>query len=416
MRRLFNAVLPCLLLIGITATVDAQTLTSDLWREDLTFLSDSISSLHPNPFHAVSEEFFRSQSDNLYGRIPNLEYHEIIVEMAKLVAMLQDGHTQFQGIFQFFSRQYPIQLHVFSDGIFVRRAPPALKETIGARLLRLGQVEVEEAFGRVASATPHDNDMTLKNWVPSVMVIPEILDAQKITTGSDRGRFVFATLNGQELTLDLTPVKAEDSINWIDASTGTTQPLYLQHLEDNYWYQYLEDSQILFVQFNRVQNAPGESVVEFFARISQNMPEQPIKSIVLDVRFNSGGNNLLNASVIEWVKSATQDSKRNFYMIIGRGTFSAAQTLVTQLEATTEVILVGEPTGGSPNHFGDPVKLQLPHSKLTLAISSLYHNDAPGDNRTTIRPKYFAPLSSKDYFSGRDPALEAIVSDQKSRE
>jgi C-terminal processing protease CtpA/Prc len=107
-----------------------------------------------------------------------------------------------------------------------------------------------------------------------------------------------------------------------------------------------------------------------------------------------------------------QDSKRNFYVIIGRGTFSAAQTLVTHMEATTDVILVGEPTGGSPNHYGDPIKLRLPHSDLTLAVSSLYHNDAPGDNRTTIEPHLLAPLSSKDYFSGRDPALEAIRSSQ----
>jgi len=416
MKHLFNAVLPSVLLIGIAAGVDAQTLTIEQWREDLTFLSDSISSLHPNPFHAVSEDSFRSQSDNLHERIPNLEYHEIVVEMSRLVAMLQDGHTQFQGIFQFFSSQYPIQLDVFSDGIFVRSALPELKEVIGARLLQLGQVDVEEAFARVASVTPHDNDMTLKNWVPSIMVIPEILDAQKITSGSGRGRFVFATVNGRELTSDLSPIRAEDSADWIGASTGTTQPLYLQRPEENYWYQHLEDSQILFVQFNRVQNAPDESVAEFFARVSRIMPEQSIKSIVLDVRFNSGGNNLLNEPVIEWVKSSTQNSKRNFYVIIGRGTFSAAQTLVTKLEATTDVILVGEPTGGSPNHFGDPVKLQLPHSNLTLAISSLYHNDAPGDKRTTIEPNYATPLSSTDYFSGRDPALDAIVSDQKSRD
>ncbi len=85
---------------------------------------------------------------------------------------------------------------------------------------------------------------------------------------------------------------------------------------------------------------------------------------------------------------------------------------MTRLEATTDVILVGEPTGGSPNHFGDSIKLQLPHSDLTLAVSSLYHNDAPGDNRTTIEPQLLSPLSSKDYFSGRDPALEAILSAQ----
>ena len=412
MKRLFNGVLLGLLLIGVTGTVDAQTLTPEQWRQDLAFLSLSISSKHPNPFHAISEESFRSRVDKLHESIPNLKDHEIVVEMAALVAMLQDGHTQFQGVLQFFTRRYPFRLEVFSDGIFVCNAPPALKGTIGARLLRLGQVDVEEAFVRVASATPHDNDMTLKNWVPSIMMIPEILHAKNITTDSDRAQFVFADRNGREIILDLAPLKSEDPHDWIDTSAGVKQPLYLQHPKDNYWHQYLEDSQILFVQYNRVRDAPGETIAEFFARLSQRMLELPIKSIVLDVRFNNGGNNYLNAPVVEWVKSSMQGSKGNFYVIIGRGTFSAAQTLVTRLEATTNVILVGEPTGGSPNHFGDSVKLQLPNSDLTLAVSSLYHNDAPGDNRTTIEPQIVALLSSKDYFSGRDPALEAILSAQ----
>jgi len=412
MKHLFNGVLLGLLLIGVTGTVDAQSLTPEQWRQDLAFLSLSISSKHPNPFHAISEESFGSRVDKLHERIPYLKDHEIIVEMAALVAMLQDGHTQFQGVLQFFTGQYPFRLEVFSDGIFVRSAPRALKGTIGARLLRLGQVDAEEAFVRVASATPHDNDMTLKNWVPSIMLIPEILHAQNITTDSERAQFVFADRNGREIVLDLTPLKSEDPLDWIDASAGVKQPLYLQHPKANYWHQYLEDSQILFVQYNRVRDAPGETIAEFFSRISQRMQELPIKSIVLDVRFNSGGNNYLNAPVVEWVKSSMQGSKGNFYVIIGRGTFSAAQTLVTRLEATTDVILVGEPTGGSPNHFGDSVKLQLPHSDLTLAVSSLYHNDAPGDNRTTIEPQLLAPLSSKDYFSSRDPALEAILSAQ----
>jgi len=412
MKRLFNGVLLGILLNGFTGTVVAQSLTPEQWREDLAFLSSSISSKHPNPFHVISEESFRTRVARLHESIPSLKDHEIIVEMYVLLAMLQDGHTQIQGGRQFLAGQYPLRMQVLSDGVFVHSAPRALKGTIGARLLSLGELDVEEAFARIASATPHDNDMTLKNWAPFNMVSPDVLHAQNITADRDRARFVFAERNGRELILDLAPLSFDDPIDWIDASAGVKQPLYLQHLEDNYWHQYLEDSQTLFVQYNRVQDTPGESIAEFFARISQRMPELPIKSIVLDVRFNSGGNNYLNAPVVEWVKSSMQGSNGNFYVIIGRGTFSAAQTLVTRLERTTDVILVGEPTGGSPNHFGDAIKFQLPHSDLTLAVSSLYHNDAPGDNRTAIEPQLLAPLSSGDYFSGRDPALEAILSAQ----
>ena len=412
MKRIFRGVLLGVLLIGVTGTVVAQSLTTEQWREDLAFLSLSITSKHPNPFHAVSEESFGSRVDRLNEAIPSLKDYEIIVGMYALIAMLQDGHTQLQGGREFLNGQYPFRMQVFEDGIFVRSAPIALKGTIGARLLSLGEVDAEEAFARVASVTPHDNDMTLKNWAPYNLINPDVLHAQDITPDRDLARFVFADRNGREIILDLAPLSFEDSTDWIDATAGVTQPLYLQHPKDNYWYQYLEDSQLLFVQFNRVQDAPDESIAEFFVRISQRMPELPIKKIVLDVRFNSGGNNYLNAPVVEWVKSSMQGFDGNFYVIIGRGVFSAAQTLVTRLEITTNVILVGEPTGSSPNHYGDAVKLKLPHSDLTLAVSSLYHNDAPGVDSATIDPQIMAPLSSKDYFSGRDPSLEAILSAQ----
>jgi hypothetical protein len=75
------------------------------------------------------------------------------------------------------------------------------------------------------------------------------------------------------------------------------------------------------------------------------------------------------------------------------------------------VILVGEPTGGSPNHFGDAEALELPHSGLTLTVSSRQHMDAPGDRRLSIEPRIRVPVSSADYFSNRDPALDAALAD-----
>ena len=413
MHRSFLLAFLGMLLTGNVGTARAQTFTAEQWRENLTFLSSSISTHHPNPFHAVSEESFQSRVGRLHERIPKLEDHEIVMEMAGIVAVLLDGHTKIQGGFQFLTGQYPLRLHVFDDGIFVRSAPSALRGTIGARLLRLGDTVAEEAFDRIASTTSHDNEMTLKNRVPSSMTIPEVLHALKITPNRDQARFVLADRRGRELILDLAPLPFEETIDWIDVPDSVTRPLYLQDLNANYWHQYLEDSRTLYVQYNRVRDAADESIARYFARLSQLVGDIPVQRIVLDIRFNGGGNDYLNAPVVEWVKLSLPVVTGRFYVIIGRGTYSAAQKLVTRLEATTDVILVGEPTGGSPNHFGDALKLQLPHSDLILAVSSLYHGDAPGDSRLAIEPDLWAPLSSRDYFAGRDPALAAILSAQE---
>jgi tetratricopeptide (TPR) repeat protein len=78
----------------------------------------------------------------------------------------------------------------------------------------------------------------------------------------------------------------------------------------------------------------------------------------------------------------------------------------------TKTLLVGEPAGAAQNMFSDYVNRgSLPHCGAALLISSEYFNIAwPCNKNFMIAPHYPAPFSSFDFFSGRDPALEAIYS------
>ena len=78
MKLRLTAVFLGVLLTGNFRTVEAQTLTAGQWREDLEFLSSSISTQHPNPFHAVNEDFFLGRVALLNESIPKLQDHEII--------------------------------------------------------------------------------------------------------------------------------------------------------------------------------------------------------------------------------------------------------------------------------------------------------------------------------------------------
>lgn len=159
-----------------------------------------------------------------------------------------------------------------------------------------------------------------------------------------------------------------------------------------------------------MRDAEDESIASYFARLSRVVKNDPVQGIVLVIRFNGGGDDYLNLPVVEWLKSALPVIRGRFYVYIGRGTYSAAQKLIVRLEATTDVILVGEPTGGNPNYFGEVLKLQLPKSGLTLEVFTLSHEDAPGDTRRAIVPDILASFSAEDYISGRDPALQAMLS------
>ena len=84
--------------------------------------------------------------------------------------------------------------------------------------------------------------------------------------------------------------------------------------------------------------------------------------------------------------------------------------LVVDLEQTTPAKFVGEPTGGSPNQYGDAQRIDLPSGRQALYTATRYwERSTPDDPRVTIEPEIHAGLSSTDYFAGRDPVLQAIL-------
>jgi hypothetical protein len=74
----------------------------------------------------------------------------------------------------------------------------------------------------------------------------------------------------------------------------------------------------------------------------------------------------------------------------------------------TEAILVGEPTGGKPNAPGDVLTFSLARSGLEVVYSTKLWRITEGDP-PWIAPDITVQLSSTDFFSGRDPVLEAVL-------
>ncbi|HZE08716.1 MAG TPA: hypothetical protein VE110_08165, partial [Gemmatimonadaceae bacterium] len=103
------------------------------------------------------------------------------------------------------------------------------------------------------------------------------------------------------------------------------------------------------------------------------------------------------------------DTPGHLYVLTGRRTFSAAQMLVTELMKYTTSIFVGEPTASHGNHFGDSYRIVMPNSKVTVRVSTLWHQYLDSrDKRMMIEPDIAAPLTFADYAAGRDPVLRAV--------
>ena len=63
------------------------------WREDLAYLARELPRRHENLFHTITRARFDSALAVLERKLPGLARHQVIVELARLVALVGDGHT-----------------------------------------------------------------------------------------------------------------------------------------------------------------------------------------------------------------------------------------------------------------------------------------------------------------------------------
>jgi hypothetical protein len=152
-------------------------------------------------------------------------------------------------------------------------------------------------------------------------------------------------------------------------------------------------------------------LTEFSERLFQFINSHDVSKLVIDMRWNNGGNTGLIPPLLNRViRSDKVDERGRLFVIIGRRTFSAAQNAATYFERYTNATFVGEPTGSSPNFVGEEMPFTLPYTKIVANISDLsWKTGWPQDYRTWIAPQIYTPPTFAMYRVGRDPAMEAII-------
>jgi hypothetical protein len=367
---------------------------------------------HRNLFHMVSREHFDNTVRSLRARIPALRESQVLVELARLTALVGDGHTCFPLTEVPGFRRYPLQLYHYADGLFVQSISHEYAAAAGARLLAIGATPALDAYDAMRTLISRDNEMGVRSTAPMLLSIPEVLQACGVLHDPEHASFVMQYPSGARFTHILCPSGVPPT-NLVDAGAGTTAapPLWCRQSSEHNWFEYLEDAGALYVQLNQVRDGQDESLATFFDRIFALIDRANVGRLVLDIRLNEGGNMSLNRPLIHHlIRCDAINQWGRFFVIIGRHTFSAAMNLAVDLERHTRALFVGEPTAGRPNHYGENAEIILPHSGLRCTASSLWwqYSD-PSDDRPWIAPDIPALLWSGDYAANRDPALDAAL-------
>jgi hypothetical protein len=382
---------------------------NEKWVEDLHYLIEQMPKVHKNIFHTMTKEQLEEFAVKLEKDIPKLSDNRIITEFVKLGAMIGDGHSLIQPPA---FRVYPVQTYIFKDGQYVTGADEKYNDIIGMKLVGIGDKSINEVYEIMEPLVHRDNEMQIKSIIPLFMQVAEALNGTGIIEDMENAKFTFEDNEGNRKSLILKPVEFNSYMQLLHSrEVPEGMVLYRSNPNKHYWFTYLEDSKTLYFQYNITRIDPKDSSAGFIKRMEDFVNTHEIDRFVVDIRNNGGGNLFTSIPFTKFIKDNPKINQRGrLFVIIGRRTFSAASYFTTSLEYRTKAIFFGEPTGASPNHYGDNNPVILPNSKIEARLSTIYwENSFPFDKRQWTAPDVTVELTSKNYFENRDPVLEAIL-------
>src|SRR5262245_42403339 len=370
---------------------------------DASALAQAIETHHPDPFQAVSRTILRREA----ARVDALGLRDrslLLVELMRMLALLgpRNGHSVIFPIDDHPSarRAYPLWLSEFEDGIFV--VGSARHDLVGAELVGIGSSDVGDILPAVTPLVAHDNEWTIRARRPAFLVDDSVLRGLGVIDGVGRTNFRLRAPDGSVVHAGFETMAVGEYLAQA-ANLGSSprpQPTYLRRRNELHWVDRTSDGRAVHIGYNVTLG----DIAEFAQEVAAFAAEPGTQLVVLDLRLNGGGDNRTYGPLLESLKRLATDKR--VAVLISRETFSAAMQFIIDLEQQTSAVFVGEPTGGSPNHFGNATPFQLPNSGLNAHVATVAWTTAgKDDKRLTREPDILVTHKSGPFFSGEDPTL-----------
>ncbi|WP_410220727.1 hypothetical protein [Pedobacter sp.] len=393
-------ILTLFVLIGHTCF--SQTLSKADFIEDLEFLKKTLPVKHTNLFAKITQPNFETKVDTIINKAGSLNYETFTAELFKLMVSIGDEHTFVEAKF---TKILPIQFELFKEGLFVTGIDEANSNLLQAKLIAINNQSTANVTSLFKEVIQSENQSYFDDHLLHYINNPSFLKGLGIIDSDEEAEFTLIDKNDKQVKIKLAAVQSNNIANVKLVFSHSN--LLSKKGKGNYWFDYDTDKKVLYLNYNKCQEEQDLPFSKFnddlFAFITQYAP----KKIILDLRYNSGGNSGVLSPFIEKIKDSYLNQKNKFFVLIGKKTFSSAVMNAVNLKRNTNAFLIGEPTSGNINHYGEVRGFSLPKSKIVMAYSTRYWETWKG-KKGPLKPDIAVNYSIKNYIEGKDEALMQV--------
>jgi hypothetical protein len=372
-----------------------------------------------------------------------LDHPHFRVELMKILALADNGHPRVDLGNGANSRKLPVRLAVFSDGLYVMRTTDANSAVLGGRVVAIDGKPIDVVMERLAELRG-GTAAWRKLHAALYLADQEILFGEDIAPDMEHSAWTVATAEGADTTITLdagSPSDHEPFVfmerwvsneplkglgdGWLAVRSDQPLPLSLSDFDTGFRRIRLANSCAMLVQLKANHDVGNQHIKDFVAATEADMRANKPCAVILDLRYDDGGNYQNTAGFAKDLPNLTTPGGR-IYLLTGPSTFSAGITTAAFVKQAggNRVTILGEPVGDRLNFFSEGNRGCLPNYHLCVSYARGKHDYAHPctDWDTcfwlnkfypvhvdTLGPDETITMSFAEWRQGRDPVFERAI-------
>ena len=369
----------------------------------------SSASMDYRPFYdeALRTQFIQDIND-LIPRITELEDEQVLLALQKAIAKLGDLSSY---VYVPAEQVYPIFFTAFFTDRGAEFRSVMMPEEYSHLLLKkptaINGVPIGEVIQKLMDYCSYENEYAAYCSISQFLSQPAYLEAIGITDGDSPVNFRFVDSEGKKVDVSLSPVKYTD-LQMESLSGYSSVSIRDKDNSRNYWWEYLEEEQALYVRFNLIEEDTSLVYNSFIQQLNEQVSQA--KTVIVDLRGTTGGTFHSGLS-IDLGNLLNQLKGQKSYVLLNASSNGAAILLSSCLrQRSADTLLVGTPGGQPANFFTSYQSYNMPNSDHAFSMSDFFYYGDDNDTDEALMPDIALYQTADDFAAGIDTVLEAILS------